>query len=218
MTEHDFAFDSRSGPGVDNFHVADSMALSSYLNGFLDDAVTTELLFAQQDYPDTVDPDVLLRKSDRTKFSDDVPSIIAEGKGSGSNDLEMKEASPDDDQSSPKGANKPDGSSKSKKRMLSTRGRPNRRADTAGGRKRREQDLERNRVAANKCRQKKKNWMARLDDRYQDLAARNGFLEGEANNLGSTVLCLKELVFQHVECGYAPIEGYIRAEAHKTQA
>lgn len=78
MTEHDFAFGSRPGPGIGNVHFANSTALPSYLNGFLDDAVMTELLSTQQDYPDTVDPDVLLRKSDRPMFSDDVPSIIAE--------------------------------------------------------------------------------------------------------------------------------------------
>lgn len=226
MTEHDFAFDSRSGPGIGNVHFANSMALPSYLGDFLDDAVMTELLFAQQDYPgidcserqDTLDPDVLLRKSDRTKFSDDVPSIVAEDKSCGSNDLEMKEASPDDGQSSPKGANGPDSSNRSKKRTSSTRCHPKKRAGTGGGRKRREQDLEKNRVAANKCRQKKKMGMAKLDDRCRDLAARNGFLREEVNNLGSTVLDLKELAFQHAECGYALIEEYIRAEAHKTQA
>lgn len=58
--------------------------------------------------------------------------------------------------------------------------------------------------------------MAKLDDRCRDLAARNGFLREEVNNLGSTVLDLKELAFQHAECGYALIEEYIRAEAHKT--
>lgn len=218
MTEHDFAFGSRPGPGIGNVHFANSTALPSYLNGFLDDAVMTELLSTQQDYPDTVDPDVLLRKSDRPMFSDDVPSIIAEGKSHGSNDLEKKEASPDDDQSSSKDANKSDSSSKSKNGTLSTSGRPSRRADTRGGRKKREQDLERNRVAANKCRQKKKNWMDKLGHRYQGLAARNGFLAEEVNSLGNIVLDLKELVFQHVECGYAPIEGYIKVEAHKTQA
>lgn len=65
---------------------------------------------------------------------------------------------------------------------------------------------------------KRKNWMDKLGHRYQGLAARNGFLAEEVNSLGNIVLDLKELVFQHVECGYAPIEGYIKVEAHKTQA
>ncbi|KAH7063238.1 hypothetical protein B0J12DRAFT_533620, partial [Macrophomina phaseolina] len=82
-------------------------------------------------------------------------------------------------------------------------------------RKKREQNLEKNRIAANKCRQRKKDWVAKIDNRHRDLAAHNKFLMAEVDSLSSAVFELKVLAFQHVECGYAPIHEYIKREAER---
>ncbi|KAL0262838.1 hypothetical protein SLS55_001812 [Diplodia seriata] len=79
----------------------------------------------------------------------------------------------------------------------------------------RDQFLERNRVAAHKCRQKKKEWMVQLDNDCRDLAARNKYLSAEVNVLSNTMYELKNLIFQHADCGYQPINEFIGKEAEK---
>ncbi|KAH7063639.1 hypothetical protein B0J12DRAFT_539278, partial [Macrophomina phaseolina] len=73
----------------------------------------------------------------------------------------------------------------------------------------RDQFLERNRVAAHKCRQKKKEWMAKLDDKFRDLSAKNKYLQAEVQLLSNTLYELKNLIFQHTDCRYGPIDEFI---------
>ncbi|EKG09430.1 Basic-leucine zipper (bZIP) transcription factor [Macrophomina phaseolina MS6] len=233
-TENVFAFNPQPGPGTEIIDFVGSAALPTSFSSFFDNSFMAKLPFTQQAclgiefeprkdshmQQDTVDPKILLRAIDRSISSNEVPSTFLEDKDCESNGLETEEASLRDGQiqSSPKGGNRPRSSNRSKKHSASTRSRSKRKADTEEARKRREEKLDKNRIAVNKCRQRKKNFMAKLDDLSRDLAARNRFLITEVENLGSTVLELKELVFQHVECGYAPIEEYVKAEANKLQS
>ncbi|OJD31217.1 bzip transcription factor [Diplodia corticola] len=85
-------------------------------------------------------------------------------------------------------------------------------------RAKRDQFLERNRVAAHKCRQKKKEWMVQLDNDCRDLTAKNKYLIAEVNLLSNTLYELKNLVFQHADCGYHPVNEFISNEAEKVRA
>lgn len=81
----------------------------------------------------------------------------------------------------------------------------------------RDQFLERNRVAAHKCRQKKKEWMVQLDNDFRDLSARNKFLQAELSVLNNTLYELKNLVFQHTDCGFGPLDDFISREAERVR-
>ncbi|KAK7514441.1 uncharacterized protein IWZ02DRAFT_74828 [Phyllosticta citriasiana] len=82
----------------------------------------------------------------------------------------------------------------------------------------REQFLERNRKAAHKCRQKKKDWEVNLDEKYRGMAAQNRMLQAEVDVLNGQVFALKNLVFQHSNCQFPPINAFIEAEASKVCA
>ncbi|EKG09494.1 Fos transforming protein [Macrophomina phaseolina MS6] len=77
--------------------------------------------------------------------------------------------------------------------------------------------LERNRLAAHKCRQKKKELIAKLNDEFQNLSARNKYLQAEVQLLENTSYELKNLILQHTDCHYGPINEFIRIEAEKVQ-
>lgn len=81
----------------------------------------------------------------------------------------------------------------------------------------RDQFLERNRVAAHKCRQKKKEWMVSLDNDCRDLSAKNKYLAAEVDMLQKTLYELKNLIFQHADCGYQPINEFIGNEAERVR-
>ncbi|GME44819.1 Transcription factor Jun [Neofusicoccum parvum] len=81
----------------------------------------------------------------------------------------------------------------------------------------RDQFLERNRVAAHKCRQKKKEWMVQLDNDFRDLSARHKFLQAELQVLNHTLFELKNMMFQHADCKFGPIDQFIRSEAEVLQ-
>ncbi|KAK7533485.1 hypothetical protein IWX49DRAFT_314262 [Phyllosticta citricarpa] len=114
------------------------------------------------------------------------------------------------------GATSSAGSSKRGSRKSST-------ADSSGGldtedASKREQFLERNRKAAHKCRQKKKDWEVSLDESYRGMAAQHRMLQAEVDVLNSQVFALKNLVFQHSNCQFPPINSFIEAEASKVCA
>ncbi|EKG09390.1 Basic-leucine zipper (bZIP) transcription factor, partial [Macrophomina phaseolina MS6] len=81
----------------------------------------------------------------------------------------------------------------------------------------RDQFLDRNRLAAHKCRQKKKESITKLDHEFRDLSARNKYLHAEVQLLDNTLYELKDLIFQHTDCHYGPINEFIRIEAEKVQ-
>ncbi|KAF3930682.1 hypothetical protein ABW19_dt0208092 [Dactylella cylindrospora] len=75
--------------------------------------------------------------------------------------------------------------------------------------------LERNRIAASKCRKKKKLMNQRLEEKSRLLIQQNRFLSATLTRLRGEVLRLKQLVLTHHGCGHAPIEQYLHKEAGK---
>ncbi|KAK6533558.1 hypothetical protein TWF694_002496 [Orbilia ellipsospora] len=75
--------------------------------------------------------------------------------------------------------------------------------------------LERNRIAASKCRKKKKIMNQRLEDKSRLLVQQNRFLSATLAKLRSDVLRLKQMVLTHHGCGNAPIEQYLQQESEK---
>ncbi|RAL14597.1 bZIP transcription factor atfB [Aspergillus homomorphus CBS 101889] len=65
----------------------------------------------------------------------------------------------------------------------------------------RERFLERNRLAASKCRQKKKKINEQLDRRHVELQAQNTKLHSEIDDLRSEILSLKTELLRHSDCG-----------------
>ncbi|KKY27138.1 putative bzip transcription factor [Diplodia seriata] len=87
--------------------------------------------------------------------------------------------------------------------------------DTPEARARREVNLEKNRLAATRCREKRKNWTARLEDRHRQLSAQNKLLRTELAGLHDAVYGLKELVLCHADCGFHPVDEYVAREAER---
>ncbi|KAI7903469.1 uncharacterized protein BX663DRAFT_452980, partial [Cokeromyces recurvatus] len=71
----------------------------------------------------------------------------------------------------------------------------------------RKQFLERNRQAALKCRQRKKQWLANLQDRVEFLTTDNEQLQCQATMLREEVLNLKTLLLAHRDCKVAQANG-----------
>lgn len=85
-------------------------------------------------------------------------------------------------------------------------------------RRRREVNLEKNRLAANRCRQRKRDWTSRLDNEHRQLLAHNKLLRAEMASLNDTVFELKELALGHADCGFRPIDEYVRQETQRVEA
>ncbi|GAN06165.1 hypothetical protein MAM1_0114d05644 [Mucor ambiguus] len=60
--------------------------------------------------------------------------------------------------------------------------------------------LERNRIAALKCRQRKKQWLSNLQNRVEHLTNDNDQLQMEANALRKEIMDLKTLLVAHKDC------------------
>jgi len=85
-------------------------------------------------------------------------------------------------------------------------------ADARGENKKdqhREELLARNRVAASKCRQKKKELIAELEERARDLAALNKVLHVTVATLKNDMLDLKDKCLQHMSCECEGIRQYL---------
>ncbi|KAJ3416673.1 hypothetical protein HDV05_000503 [Chytridiales sp. JEL 0842] len=67
--------------------------------------------------------------------------------------------------------------------------------------------LERNRIAALKCRQKKKQWMESLQSRVESLTSENTQLQLEAKRLREEVAGLKRILLGHKDCAIARGNG-----------
>ncbi|KEY72649.1 hypothetical protein S7711_09762 [Stachybotrys chartarum IBT 7711] len=75
--------------------------------------------------------------------------------------------------------------------------------------------LERNRQAASKCRQKKKEQMHKLEETNYDLEMRHSDLQKEYDRLLADVIELKNLLISHACCNDANIDSWIEGEARK---
>lgn len=92
------------------------------------------------------------------------------------------------------------------------------RGETAKALAKREVNLEKNRLAANKSRKKKREWAERLEDKHRQLSAHNKLLRAELAELYGTVYALKELILGHANCGSRPIDDYVSREAEQVHA
>lgn len=80
---------------------------------------------------------------------------------------------------------------------------------------RRNKFLERNRVAASKCRQKKKEWMHSLEDTKIELEKTHNSLHEILNGLLAEISVMKEHLMIHASCGDQNIDRWFSSEARK---
>ncbi|MCJ1449228.1 MAG: hypothetical protein MMC23_009748 [Stictis urceolatum] len=80
-------------------------------------------------------------------------------------------------------------------------------------REKREKLLERNRVAASKCRQKRKSYTNTLEEQARELQVRKSSLSALANSLKDEVLFLKGQMLRHSDCGCSRVRDYLNNEA-----
>lgn len=78
---------------------------------------------------------------------------------------------------------------------------------------RRSKFLERNRVAASKCRQKKKEWTQNLEDKARDLQRHNNELRLIRDSCKEEILFLKGEMLKHTACGCSTIQAYLQQGA-----
>ncbi|KAJ2125703.1 hypothetical protein IW147_000763 [Coemansia sp. RSA 720] len=78
--------------------------------------------------------------------------------------------------------------------------------------RRRRRFLERNRVAASKCRQKKKMWVQELERRAEDVTMQNRSLHIAVAQLKEEVMILKNQLLAHRNCNCSAIHQYLQAE------
>lgn len=74
--------------------------------------------------------------------------------------------------------------------------------------------LERNRVAASKCRQKKKEWTQNLENRARELQKNNNQIRLVVDSCRQEVLFLKGELLKHSECECESIQAFIKSEAN----
>ena len=94
----------------------------------------------------------------------------------------------------------------SKNQDSETNGRPN--EDV-----KRNKFLERNRVAASKCRQKKKEWTGNLEGRARELQQDKQQLTVMVSSLKDEMIFLKGELLKHTDCGCSKIRQYLNQEA-----
>lgn len=75
--------------------------------------------------------------------------------------------------------------------------------------------LERNRIAASKCREKKKQFVSELEETKVVLEGRHARLQGEYDALVTEVGSLKHQLMMHAKCNDANIDKWISNEAAK---
>ena len=79
----------------------------------------------------------------------------------------------------------------------------------------RRKSLERNRLAASKCRQKKKEWMHDLEDTKASMEKQHHNLLSEFTALTEEITQLKNSLVAHAGCNDPNIDGWINNEAAK---
>jgi bZIP transcription factor len=84
---------------------------------------------------------------------------------------------------------------------------------TAEGEDKRSQFLERNRVAASKCRQKKKEWTSNLEERARELQASKTSLALLVSSLREELLYLKGEALRHTTCDCNSVREYLARHA-----
>lgn len=77
----------------------------------------------------------------------------------------------------------------------------------------RQSHLEKNRLAAHKCRQRRKEYINSLETRARDFSAQNQNLKDTVSQLREQVLELKNVLLQHAGCGCWAIDEYLKRSA-----
>ena len=72
--------------------------------------------------------------------------------------------------------------------------------------------LERNRVAASKCRQKKKEWTQNLENRARELQKNNNMLRMDLESLRQETLFLKGEMLKHTSCDCEQIQAFVKSQ------
>lgn len=118
--------------------------------------------------------------------------------------------------------------SKSSQTSCMSRARKNSSSSTAGARTgksiqdesglqddevKRERFLKRNRVAASKCRQKKKEYINGLEERARELTSTRNHLMAYVASLKDEIIALKTEMLKHSDCNCVAIQEYLRREA-----
>ncbi|KAL7625062.1 hypothetical protein AAE478_004276 [Parahypoxylon ruwenzoriense] len=75
--------------------------------------------------------------------------------------------------------------------------------------------LERNRVAATKCRQKKKEWVSDLEETKFGLESQNSHLQMEYSSLKNEITQIKSQLMEHASCNDPNIDKWIENEAKR---
>ncbi|KAF5558400.1 transcription factor atf21 [Fusarium mexicanum] len=75
--------------------------------------------------------------------------------------------------------------------------------------------LKRNRIAASKCRQKKKEWMRELEETKQDLETEYNALQDQYSGLMGELTTIKNQLMEHASCNDANINQWLDNEARK---
>ncbi|GIK05808.1 hypothetical protein Aspvir_009921 [Aspergillus viridinutans] len=73
----------------------------------------------------------------------------------------------------------------------------------------RQRYLHKNRVAATKCRSKKKQYIQQLQSRFEALSLAKRELQCQVQSLRDGLISLKEELVRHARCGDGPITNYI---------
>ena len=74
----------------------------------------------------------------------------------------------------------------------------------------RKQSLERNRLAAYRCRERKKNEQQRMIDQADFLSVQNESLNIMVNDLRNEVIALRELLLAHDSCNCEGVQSFIQ--------
>lgn len=93
--------------------------------------------------------------------------------------------------------------------------RTKRQSNTVEEDRRRRKFLERNRIAASKCREKKKQYVSELEETKIELEAQHTQLQMEANALIAEISTLKHRLMAHAKCNDANIDRWLNNEARR---
>ncbi|KAG2176159.1 hypothetical protein INT43_005392, partial [Umbelopsis isabellina] len=96
----------------------------------------------------------------------------------------------------------------SQRRRYNRRSSSAKRTDTDDSEKRKN-FLERNRQAALKCRQRKKQWLSDLQNKVEYLSNDNENLQSQATSLREEIINLKTLLLAHKDCAVAQANGVV---------
>lgn len=146
-------------------------------------------------------------KATRTDSKSSVPSLTSGSSGSPD--------SPPSKHTRPKTTKKQDSKASRKKQKTSKKPAVEEYEEDGEDDSKRNKYLERNRVAASKCRQKKKAWVSDLETQKTELERKHSNLQHEYTGLVNEVTQLKNQLMAHAGCNDPRIDGWIETEAKR---